>query len=127
MIQTSHPLSGIRFLIIEDEMMQALLLGDMLTDMGGIVSDTVFGYDEARGAVYKSAVDCVVLDINLSGQLSFPIAEMLKARGTPFVFCTGYTDAVDAYPEASAISCVEKPVRAEDLRDAVLSALEAPN
>lgn len=50
------PLVGIRFLIIEDEIVQALLLGEMLSDMGGIVSDTVYGYEQARNEIGRAHV-----------------------------------------------------------------------
>jgi DNA-binding NtrC family response regulator len=119
------PLAGIRFLIIEDEIMQALLLGEMLSDMGGIIVDTVYGYEQARNAVHENVFDCAVLDINLSGTLSFSIAEMLKNRGIPFVFCTAFADGVDAYPDALRTSWVDKPVQSEELREAVLAALKA--
>jgi DNA-binding NtrC family response regulator len=125
MFQTGHPLGGIRFLIIEDEVLQALLLGEMLTDMGGIVSDTAFSYDQARNAVYQSTFDCAVLDVNLSGTLSFPLAKMLRMRTIPFVFCTAFSDGVDACPDTAEALCVDKPVQPGALRDAVLSALEA--
>ena len=125
MEQEEAPLAGIRFLIIEDEIVQALLLGEMLSDMGGIVSDTVYGYEQARNAVHQDAFDCAVLDVNLSGTLSFSIAEMLKNRGIPFVFCTAFADGVDAYPDAIRTSWVDKPVQSEELREAILSALRA--
>ena len=123
--ETAGLLTGVRFLIIEDEIAQALLLREMLSNMGGIVLDTAFGYDQARNAVHRDAFDCVILDINLNGTLSFPIAETLKGRGIPFVLCTAYADGVDAYPDASNISWVDKPVQSEELREAVLSALKA--
>lgn len=121
---TSGPLAGIRFLVIEDEIMQAMLLGEMLTEMGGIVSETAYAFDQARSAIYKDAFDCAVLDINLSGTLSFPIAETLKVRGIPFVFCTAFSQGVDVFPSASEIATVDKPVQPEELLEAVLEALE---
>lgn len=124
MEQKARPLAGVRFLIIEDEIVQALLLAEMLSDMGGIVTDTVFGYEQARNAVLQDVFDCAVLDVNLSGTLSFSLAEMLKTRGIPFVFCTAFADGVDAYQDALTTSWVDKPVQYEELREAVLSALK---
>jgi CheY-like chemotaxis protein len=122
-IEQTRPLSGLRFLVVEDEIVQALLLGEMLTEMGGVVSETAFGYDQARDAIHKDAFDCAVLDVNLGGTLTFSLADALKNRGIPFVFCTAFADGVDAYPYAHDILRVDKPVRSEALRDAVLSVL----
>jgi FixJ family two-component response regulator len=64
-----------------------------------------------------------LLDVNLNGTLSFPIADELGERGIPFIFCTGYSDGVDAYLRASEISVVDKPIRPRNLLNAVLSAV----
>ena len=123
-MEATRPLDGVRFLIIEDEIIQAMLLSEMLTEMGGIVSETAHGYEQASKAVYNETYDCALLDINLGGTLTFPIADALKKRGVPFLFCTAFTAGVDAYPYASDILQIEKPVRFEELRDAVLAALD---
>jgi DNA-binding NtrC family response regulator len=123
-MEQARPLDGVRFLIVEDEIVQAMLLGEMLTEMGGIVSETAYGYEQARKAVNSEEFDCAVLDINLSGTLSFPIADALKQRGVPFLFCTAFTAGMGAYPYASDVLQIEKPVRSDDLRAAVLCALE---
>ena len=68
--------------------------------------------------------DCAILDINLSGTLSFRLAETLKREKIPFVFCTAYAEAADVYPDASNTPRVDKPVRPSDLRDALLSVLK---
>lgn len=120
----TRSLNGVRFLIVEDEIVQAMLLSDMLTDMGGVVSETAFGYEQASKAVHNKTFDCAVLDINLGGTLSFPIADALKKRGVPFLFCTAFTAGVDAYPYAADVVRIEKPVRYEDLHAAVICALE---
>lgn len=123
-MEQARPFEGVRFLIVEDEIVQAMLLGEMLTDMGGIVSATAYGYEQARKAVDHEEIDCAVLDINLSGTLSFPLADALKKRGVPFLFCTAFSAGVKAYPNASDVMRIEKPVRSDDLRAAVLCALE---
>jgi DNA-binding NtrC family response regulator len=123
MTQLSCPLTGLRFLIIEDEMSQALLLAEILNDMGGSISEMAFGIEQARELVRKDSFDCALLDVNLNGTLSFPIAETMRMRGTPFVFCTGYAAGMDVYPEATRIPVVDKPVQTEELCDAVLTAL----
>jgi CheY-like chemotaxis protein len=118
-------LSGFRFLIVEDEVLQAASLGHMLVALGGIVSETAYGYEHARRSVDEVVFDCAILDINLGGALSFPIIDRLSERGIPFVICTAYGDATDVHPGAWAAPRVDKPIRLPDLQEAVLEALDA--
>lgn len=124
MPQDAQPLSGYRFLIIEDEILQAQRVGDMVVDMGGTVAKIVYGFEQARTAISDAGFDCGILDINLSGTLSFRLAESLKRQKIPFIFCTAYAEAADVYPDASETPRVDKPVRPTDLRDALLSVLQ---
>jgi DNA-binding NtrC family response regulator len=118
------PLAGYRFLIIEDDMMQACHLRDMLVELGGTVEELVLSYQRARNEVDKAMFDCALLDINLGGTLSFHIAEVLQYRGIPFIVCTAYGDeAVDVHPSVRGVPRLSKPVAADDLRDAVLRLL----
>jgi|SRR5688572_6252779 CheY-like chemotaxis protein len=123
--QTSQPLTGYRFLIAEDEILQAQRVGDMVADMGGTVAKIVYSFEQARAAISDTAFDCAILDINLSGTLSFRLAESLKRQRIPFIFCTAYAEAADVYPDAPATPRVDKPVRPTDLRDALLTVLLA--
>lgn len=122
--QNSQPLTGYRFLIIEDEILQAQRVGDLVASMGGAVAKIVYGFEQARAAISDTAFDCAILDINLSGTLSFRLAESLKRQNIPFVFCTAYAEAADVYPDAPDTPRVDKPVRPSDLRDALLSVLQ---
>jgi CheY-like chemotaxis protein len=118
------PLAGYRFLIVEDEILQAQRVGDMLVEMGGTVAKITYGFEQARAAISDTDFDCAILDINLSGTLSFRLAVSLKREKIPFVFCTAYAEAADVYPDASNTPRIDKPVRPTDLRDALLSVLK---
>lgn len=122
--QDSQPLTGYRFLIVEDEILQAQRVGDLVEHMGGTVAKIVYGFEQARAAISDTAFECAILDINLSGTLSFRLAESLKRQNIPFIFCTAYAEAADVYPDASDTPRVDKPVRPTDLRDALLSVLQ---
>ena len=89
------PLTGYRFLVVEDEILQAERVGEMLSEMGGTVAKMAYGFDQARIAIADTAFDCAILDINLSGTLSFRLAETLKRQNIPFIFCTAYAQAAD--------------------------------
>ena len=122
--QKSLPLADYRFLIVEDEILQAQRVGEMVTEMGGTVAKIVYGFEQARAAIADTAFDCAILDINLGGTLSFRLAELLKRQQIPFVFCTAYAEAADVYPDAPTTPRVDKPVRPTELRDALLSVLK---
>lgn len=91
---TSHaagsPTRKRRVLIVEDEGTVGMLIEDMLTDLGyevaGMAARLGDGLRKAETEVY----DVAVLDVNLDGEPSFPIAEALAEREIPFLFVTGY-------------------------------------
>jgi CheY-like chemotaxis protein len=86
-------LKGLRVLVVEDEMMVSMLIEDMLSDMGCTVVGPASRLDEAMELATSSDIDCAVLDVNLGGQPIFPLADLLRERGCPFAFATGYGDA----------------------------------
>ena len=81
---------GIRVLLVEDDAMICLLLEDMLLEFGceiiGPACDITRASDMARRHV---GIDVAILDVNLAGQVVFPVAEILAERGVPFLFVTG--------------------------------------
>jgi CheY-like chemotaxis protein len=79
-----------RVLIVEDDVMIRMLIEDMLGDLGFAVAAEASKVHEALTAVKGTAFDVAILDVNLSGETTGPVAEALAARGTPFVFATGY-------------------------------------
>ena len=79
-----------RVLIVEDDVMIRMLIEDMLSDLGFAVAAEASKVHEALAAVNSTDIDIAILDVNLSGETTGPVAEALAARGTPFVFATGY-------------------------------------
>jgi CheY-like chemotaxis protein len=113
-------LAGCRILVIEDDFLVGQVILDLLEDEGAEVLGPIGAVDEAIAFVAEQAtmLDRVVLDLNLHGVKSYPVADELVRRNVPFVFMTGYgKDALDeahrAYPH-----CI-KPVT----RAALLAAL----
>jgi CheY-like chemotaxis protein len=116
-------LAGFRFLIVEDEMVQAQRLGMLIAEMGGNIANISYGFEQARRAIDDTAFDCAILDVNLSGTLAFRLTDALDRKQIPFVFCTAYAEAIDVYPGASSVPRVDKPVRPSQMRDALLAVL----
>ena len=107
-------LAGLRVLVVEDEMMVSMLIEDMLTDLGCTVVGPAARLDEAIDLAKTSELDCAVLDVNLGGQPIFPLADLLRERGKPFAFATGYGDAgVRDVDRGTPV--LQKPFREGDL------------
>ena len=92
MMQAATPLNGLRLLLVEDEAMVAMMLEDMLSDLGCVVVGVAGSVSSGLALADDDDVqlDGAVLDVNLGGETVYPVAAALKARGVPFVFSTGY-------------------------------------
>ena len=77
-------------LLVEDELMIRMLLEDILVDLGYSIVATAGRVDEAITLAKNASIDGAILDVNLNGQTVSPVADILAARGLPFVFATGY-------------------------------------
>ena len=117
--------AGRRILVVEDEYLVASHIALMLEDLGYEVVGPVATCPEAIEAIAAGKLDAVLLDANLGGTSSAPIAAELARRRVPFVVATGYgnldlpTSALQAAPR------VNKPFTAADLA-AVLARTVAP-
>ena len=107
-------LNGLRVLVVEDEMMVSMLIEDMLSDLGCQVVGPASRLDEALELARIGGIDCAVLDVNLGGQPIFPVADLLRERGAPFAFATGYGDAGLREVDRGT-PVLQKPFRESDL------------
>ncbi len=79
-----------RVLVVEDEALVAMLVEDALLDAGFEVIGPAATVEEALRLLETVTPDAVVLDLNLAGETSTPVADLLAARGIPYVIATGY-------------------------------------
>ena len=110
-------LTGKTVLILEDEPIVAMCLEDMLLETGAqvVVSASVA---QALAAIGQASPDCAVLDVNLHGEKSYPVAARLDELGVPFVFATGYGNA--EHPDQFAgCATITKPYRFVDIRESL--------
>ena len=77
-------------LIVEDELLIAVLLEEDLHSAGFAVIGPFKDLDTAAQGSQQEQIDAAILDINLSGEMSYPLADELLARNIPFMFLTGY-------------------------------------
>ena len=88
-------LAGAKVLVLEDETLVSMMVEDMLADLACEVIGPFARLDQAIEAVQAlgEPVDVALLDVNLGKTQSFPLAEILRDKGVPFVFTTGYDDS----------------------------------
>jgi CheY-like chemotaxis protein len=113
-----------RILVVEDELMIRMLLEDMLGELGYTVAAEAGRLDEALAAAKSAEIDVAILDVNLNGQPILPVADALAARGTPFVFATGYGERGLPEPYRDRPT-LKKPFQLEGLKQMLDSALKA--
>lgn len=84
-------IAGLRLLLVEDEYAFAFCLSDMLEDLGVQVIGPVSSIDDALDLVDRAPeIDAALLDVDLGGELSFPVADRLRAWNVPFAFASGH-------------------------------------
>lgn len=122
MTEDAQSLQGLRILIVEDDYLVAQILVELMKDVGAEVIGPIGWVEEALAFIEDDGnlFDGAVLDVNLHGRKSYPIADALARRSVKFTFATGYgTGSLDEpyrrYPQC------EKPFN----RTALVAALTA--
>jgi len=114
---TSHN-SGLRILLVEDEAIIAMLLEDMLGDLGHRVVAIAGRMEQAEKLAAEIPLDLAIVDVNLNGQQTYPLAAILTDRGVPFIFATGY-GASGLKEEWRKIPTLQKPFQETKLAEAI--------
>ena len=111
--------TALRLLVVEDSYLLVITLEDMCKDLGWQIVGPASRLDEAMEMARTGTFDVALLDVNLNGEMSWEVADVLTARGIPFAFSTGY-DQTDMLPDHLANSLiVAKPYRLDDLEHRV--------
>ena len=113
---------GLRILVVEDELLVALGMQEMLGEIGFDTLGPLPRLEDALRAAQTEAVDGAILDVNLRGHTVYPVAEALRARGIPFLFSTGYGSGSVALDSFREVEVLEKPYEPSSFREAVLRA-----
>lgn len=116
--------AGRRVLLVEDEALVAMLLEDLLADMDCTIVAVASRIDAAMVAAQTLDFDLAILDVNLDGHETYPVADVVAARNLASVFVTGYGPAGlrECYRHLQVLT---KPFREADLRRIVETALAA--
>jgi CheY-like chemotaxis protein len=122
-MQAPSGLQGKRILVVEDELMIRMLLEDMLGELGYTIAAEAARVEDALEAAKNIDFDLAILDVNLNGQPISPVADALVARGTPFVFATGYGErgVPESYRDRPTL---KKPFQMDGLKRLLQNVLE---
>lgn len=116
-------LAGKRVLVLEDEALIALTLMDTLREFGCAIVGPASNCGAALDLVGQGSLDIAVLDVNLAGASSAPVARALREAGVPFVYCTGYAEPALQIEADLAAPMLTKPIDPEELAAALRKAI----
>jgi CheY-like chemotaxis protein len=123
---SKRKLSNCKVLVVEDEMMIAMLIEDMLDEFGCKTVGPATNVPRALELIGKEQVEVAVLDLNLDGNDTYAIADALRHKRVPFIFATGYgsTGLREDYRDRPVL---QKPFQARELEAALAEALSGSN
>ena len=114
-------LKGKRILVVEDEALIAVMVEDMLIEMGAVVIGPAATIESALELARREELDAAVLDVNVRGERIDPVAEALIARGIPVLFATGYGEVRLASGVKTTV--IDKPYTQEKLARGLAAAM----
>jgi CheY-like chemotaxis protein len=123
---SKQELSNRKVLVVEDEMMIAMLIEDMLDEFGCKLVGPATNVPRALELIGKESIDVAVLDLNLDGKDTYAIADALQRKSVPFIFATGY-GSTGLRQEYGNRPVLQKPFQARDLSTALTEALNGTN
>ena len=113
--------TGNRVLLVEDEILVAMMMRDILTELGFSVIGPFSRVAEAMVAAVHEEFDAGIIDINLGGEFVYPVADVLVARKIPFVFITGYgVESIDG--RFANVPIIKKPIQRQVLQSLFVTA-----
>jgi DNA-binding response OmpR family regulator len=115
-IEGQDVLAGKRILLVEDEYLVALGVQAVLEAEGCVIVGPAPRLNSALALAADEALDGALLDLNLAGVESLPVADALSARGVPLILLTGYAPDY-LRPELRRLPQIQKPVAAATLLD----------
>jgi len=107
-----------RLLLVEDELVVGLFMQDLLKTIGYRPTDPIGRLSEAINAATQERFDGAILDMNLNGEIVYPLAELLTKQRVPFLFVTGYAPG-SLDPRFTQVQILQKPVVQDELAGAL--------
>lgn len=108
---------GLRILVVEDSVLVLMLIEDILADLQWEMIGPASRISEALDLARDEQFDAALLDVNLHGEMSWPVAKVLRERGMPFLFSTGYDGSTILPEEFADNRVVNKPFKLVDVME----------
>ncbi len=102
-------------LVLEDDVLLAMDVEDYLVEQGHEVIGPFARIPQALAAIRESAIDGAILDLNLNGELSFPVIEALQELEIPLIVCSGYAELPELKTKLAGLPLIAKPWRPQKL------------
>ena len=119
---TATGLSGRSVFLVEDEVMIRMMVADMLEELGYKVAAEAGDINEALRLAQATEFDIAILDVNVNGKVISPVADLIREKGCPFIFATGYGSSglPEQYRDRPAL---QKPFQLDALSKTIEAAL----
>jgi DNA-binding NarL/FixJ family response regulator len=117
------PLKGMKILVIEDAFLVAIDICACLESCGCEIAGPVGRLEPALALARSESLAAAVVDVDLAGELTFPVAKTLTARQVPFVFITGYDDDFGFPEEFRHVPRLSKPFDHSTLSDYLVQSI----
>jgi len=98
-----------RILLLEDDLLLAMDMEDCLVDKGFTIVGPFGRVADAVDAIGRTELDCAIVDLNLHGELSFPVIELLQQHSIPVIVCSGYAELPELKARLAGLPLLPKP------------------
>jgi two-component SAPR family response regulator len=125
---TTTSLEGLTIMVVEDDFLAALELKRLVEERAGTVAGPVGRLEQAEELARDVRLDGAILDVQLDGTVSLPLADALIARGVPVILVTGYdiTTLPDRFANTPRLPKPFSDVNFDEMIDQVFSARATP-
>ena len=100
---------GLRIFLVEDDLLIAMEMEEFLRGLGCDVVGPIARLEDALAAAAAAQLHGAIVDLNLRGELSFPLIEQLRQAGVPVICCSGYVDLPEMKDQLKDIATLSKP------------------
>ena len=115
-INDSTSAKVIRILVLEDDFVVGQGVKKSLTKFGITNIDLVSSIENALSLLDTNYYDFAILDVNIRGKLSIPVADKTNEKEIPFIFVTGYGKSLDSLADKNSLGIITKPITDENLK-----------
>ncbi len=114
-------------LLLEDDLLLAMDMEDHLLDCGYRIVGPFGRIVDALDAIPRNELTGAIVDLNLHGELSFPVIEALKQRSIPVIVCSGYAELPELKARLKGLPLLPKPWSAQKLSRVMAEAFGISN